>query len=84
VLALVWLLSGVGANMNSQGTSLDEALATSWGQTRVWSLVGVDAVMSLQIGLSVERLWMVSRIHDSWGYAFTNLVAVCPVTLKGP
>ncbi len=63
MLAPMWLLSGVGADVNSQGTSLDEALTTRLSQTREWSLVDVDAVMSLQIGLSVERLWMINRAH---------------------
>lgn len=47
VLALVRLLAGVCPNMNSQSTSLDEALPTSWGRTRVGTLIGVDSIMPL-------------------------------------
>lgn len=56
VLALVRLLAGMCANVHRQGASLDEALATAGRCTSVGSLVGVNAVVSLQVGLAVEAL----------------------------
>jgi hypothetical protein len=49
VLALVRLLTSVSANVNSQGTALDEALATARNGARVWALVRVYSVMSLEV-----------------------------------
>lgn len=54
MLALVRLLASMGSDVNSQGTSLDEALPTTGCHARVWTLVGVDSVMSLEIRFPVE------------------------------
>lgn len=56
VLALMRLLAGVSADVDSQGASLDEALATARNRARVGTLVGVDSVMALKIRLAVEAL----------------------------
>jgi hypothetical protein len=56
VLALVRLLAGMCSDVDSQGTSLDEALSTSRCHARVWALIGVNSVMSLKIRLPVEAL----------------------------
>lgn len=73
--ASVWLLTGVSANVNSQGASLNEGLVARLPTTFVRPLIGVDAVMSLQIGLAVEalftalpsaseRAWCLVGLHD--------------------
>lgn len=49
VLALVRLLASMGSDVNCQGTSLDEALPTTRCHARVWTLIGVDSIMSLEI-----------------------------------
>ena len=56
VLALVWFLAGVGADVDCESTSLDEALATSRRAALVRPFVGVDAVVPLQVRLAVEAL----------------------------
>lgn len=50
------LLSGVSTDVDSESTSLDEALATAGCRAGVGTLVGVNAVVSLQVGLPVEAL----------------------------
>lgn len=56
ILAFVWFLASMSSNVNSKGAPLNEALAASWDLTRVWSLVDVDAIMSLQVRPSAEAL----------------------------
>lgn len=56
MLALVRLLPRVGADVDGQGASLDEGLAAAGCRTRVRALVGVNAVVSLQVRLAVEAL----------------------------
>lgn len=56
MLALMRLLSRVSTDVDSQSTPLDEALATAGRCAGVGTLVGVNAVVSLQIGLPVEAL----------------------------
>lgn len=56
VCTLMWLLPGMGANVNSQGTPLNEAFPTPWSHTRVRSLVRMDSIVSLKIRLSVKTL----------------------------
>lgn len=56
VLALVRFLASMGSDVNSQGTSLDEALPTTLCHARVWTLIRVDSVMSLKIRFPVEAL----------------------------
>ncbi len=56
VLALMWLLAGVSANVNSQSAALDEALATARYRARVKALVGVGFVMTRKIRLTLEAL----------------------------
>lgn len=56
MLALMWFLAGMGANVNCESTPLDEALSTPRSHTRVGPIIGVYAIMSLQIGLAVEAL----------------------------
>lgn len=50
------LLAGVGADVHSQGASLDEGLAAATVVARVRSFVGVYPVMPLEVGLAVEAL----------------------------
>jgi hypothetical protein len=50
------LLPSVSANVNAQGTALDEALATTWNRARVWALVRVYPVVSLQVWFAVKTL----------------------------
>lgn len=50
------LLACVSSNVDGQGTPLDEALSASWRVARVWPLVCVYPVMSLQVRLAVEAL----------------------------
>lgn len=57
MLALVRLLTSVCSDVNSQGASLDEALATARGGARVRSLIGVNSIMSLQVRLAIEALY---------------------------
>jgi hypothetical protein len=56
MLALVRLLTGVSADVDSQGTSLNEALATARGGTSIRPLICVNSIMSLQVRLAVEAL----------------------------
>jgi len=55
-LALMRFLASMGANVNCQCTSLDEALSTAKG-TRVRPLICVYAVVSLQIRFTIEALY---------------------------
>lgn len=50
------LLARVGADVDREGTSLDEGLVTVLPSTSVWAFVGVDAEVSLQVGLPVKTL----------------------------
>lgn len=50
------LLACVSADVDGQGTPLDEGLVAVLPHTSVWTLVGVDAEVSLQVGLPVETL----------------------------
>lgn len=56
MLALMGLLARVSTDMNSKSTPLDEALATTWSHTGVWTLICMYAVMSLEVRLPVEAL----------------------------
>lgn len=56
------LLAGVRSKMYSEGTALDEPLSTVLPVASVWPFVCVDAVVSLEIGLSVEALDGTMRI----------------------
>jgi len=56
MLAHVRLFARVSADVHSQGTSLDEALATARRVALVRSFVRVYPVVSLQVGLAVEAL----------------------------
>lgn len=53
---LMRLLARVGPDVDGQGTSLDEALAAVAFVTCVRSLIGMNTMMSLQIGFAVEAL----------------------------
>lgn len=54
---LVGFLACVGSDVNCKCTSLNEALSTTRCHARVWSLVGMNPIMSLEIRLAVEALW---------------------------
>jgi hypothetical protein len=84
VLALMRLLACMGTYMNCQGTSLDEAFPTSWSHTRVWTLIGVDSVMSLKVRLSVKTLCGVRYMfwHGKENIVLT-LLQVCQSHWKG-
>lgn len=61
----------MGADVNGQGTALDEALTASWDGARVGTLVGVNSVVSLKIRLAVEALFRLSQYwialcKDGW------------------
>lgn len=42
--------------VDGQGTALDEALIATWDCALIRALVGVDAIMSAQVGFAIERL----------------------------
>ena len=44
------------ATVDSQGASLNEAFPTIKHQAGVWSFIGMNAIMSLKVGLSTEGL----------------------------
>ena len=52
----MWLLPRMGPNVYGQGAPLNEALSTAPLITSVRSLVGMDAIVSLQIRLAIEAL----------------------------
>ena len=55
--AFVWLFTRMGANVNGQCTSLDEALVTDMlPRTLVRPLVGVNSEMALKIRFAIEAL----------------------------
>ena len=56
VTALMGFLACVRPNMYGQSTPLDETLPTVGLVTCIRSLIGMDAIMSLEIGFSVEAL----------------------------
>lgn len=64
MLALVRLLSRVCPDVHRQGTALDEAFSATGDVARVRSLVGVYAVVSLQIRFAVEALLHASHVSD--------------------
>lgn len=53
---MVRLLAGMGANVHRQRAPLDEALPATLLVASVRSLLGVDAMMSLQIRFAIEAL----------------------------
>lgn len=56
ILAVMWFLSGMCSNVYCQGASLNEALSTVRVVTGVWSFIGMDPVMPLQIWFPIEAL----------------------------
>jgi len=52
------LLASVGADVDSKGAPLDEALATAGSHARVRTLVGVYPIVALQVRLAVEALFL--------------------------
>lgn len=54
--ALVRLLARVRTVVDCQSTLLDEALATVFHGAPIWPLVGMNAVVSLEVRLPVEAL----------------------------
>jgi hypothetical protein len=86
MLALMRLLACVCTDVDGQGAPLDEALHASGRQARIWALVCVDAVMSLEIRLAVEALPMLSacgnRKQKRRGWR-TYLGAGVPIALEG-
>jgi len=64
MLALMRFFSGMCSNMDSQGTSLYEAFPTAWCKARIWPLIGVYAVVSLEIRFSVEGLIELSQLME--------------------
>jgi hypothetical protein len=77
VLTLVRLLAGVGSDVYGQGTPLDEALSASRSRARVWPLVGMDPVVSLQVRLAVEALHLMvnNYTRDCGGHEADTQVA---------
>jgi hypothetical protein len=65
MFAVVRLLAGVCAGVNSQCTSLNEALAAIRVVALVRALVCVYPIMPLQIRLAVEALWVASATSSS-------------------
>ena len=65
MLALVWLLTRVRPDVDCEGTPLDEALSAPRRGALVRPLVGVYAVVPLQIRLAVEALRPLS-VHWHW------------------
>ena len=55
-LTYVWLFTRVGSMVDGQGTPLDEALTATGYLTAIRSLIGVNAIMSLQVRLAIESL----------------------------
>ncbi len=82
VTALVRLLARVGSDVDSQGASLNEALATSWRHTRIRPFVRVDAVVPLKIRLAIETLEYEVNSLFFLTLGITYLVASLPVTLE--
>jgi hypothetical protein len=56
MLALVGFFAGMSTDVNGEGAPLDETLSTTWRHARVRSLICMDAVVSLEVRLSVEAL----------------------------
>lgn len=50
------LLASVGPNMNSEGTSLYECLMATLIAALVRPFIGVNSIVSLQVGFSIEAL----------------------------
>lgn len=73
------LLASVRADVYRQGTALNEALAAPWCLAGVRSLIGVYAVMSLQVRLAVEALssYLVS------GLVFASRYHHCDMLISG-
>jgi hypothetical protein len=57
VLATVRFFTGVGPNMYRQRTALNEAFDATGMPTMIWSFVGMNPVVSLQIRFPVEALF---------------------------
>jgi hypothetical protein len=89
MLAVVRLLAGVCAGVDSQGTPLDEALAAVRVVALVRALVCVYPIMPLQIRLAVEALWVASATSSSPPppksplRMCTHLATTVPVALEG-
>ena len=56
MLAPVRLLAGVGTYVNSESAALDKALVAISPGTDVRSVIGVDSIMSDEVGLAIECL----------------------------
>lgn len=60
MLALVWLLTSVCPDVDRESTSLNEALPASWRRAGVRTLIGVNPVVPLKVGLPIEALCLAS------------------------
>jgi hypothetical protein len=82
VLALMWFLACMSPNVNGERAPLDEALATPWSHTGVGALIGVYAIVSLEVGLAVEALGCCISGPANPIACTSYLVARLPITLK--
>lgn len=55
----------MGPRVNGQGTTLDKALVAVGHGTVVWPLIGMNAVVSTQVRLAIERLLTPGEESDS-------------------
>ena len=56
MVADMGLFAGMGSRVDCEGTALDEALVAARHCAMVWALVGMNAIMSAQVGFAIERL----------------------------
>lgn len=52
----MWLFASVSSYVDVQCAALDKGLVAAWLLALEWPRLGVDAVMSLQVGFAVESL----------------------------
>lgn len=55
----------MGPNVHRQRTALNEAFNTAGVTAMVWSFVGMDSIMSLEIGFPIEALLRAWALADS-------------------
>lgn len=61
MLASVRLLTGVGTDVNGQGTALDEALVAITPGTDVRTVIGVYAIVPDEVRLAIELLQVIGN-----------------------
>lgn len=60
------LVTGVGPTVYSQSAALDECLVAGFVMTGIGTLVCMDSIVALEVGLAIEALQSYELISNGW------------------